>query len=61
MPFPFAPATETIADLLALRIDEIAAYRHLKEDRNDALQRAGVEDLTPTFRVDLPTTDDFFA
>ena len=61
MPFPFAPAIETIADPLTLRIDEIVAYRHLKAGHNDFRQMAEAEDPIPTFRADLPTTDDFFA
>lgn len=52
MPFPFAPTIGTIADLLTLRIDEIAACRCLKEDRNDFLQRAEVEDPALTFPAD---------
>ena len=61
MPFPFAPTTEIVADLPTLRIDEIVACRRLKEDRSVFLQMAEVEDPIPTFRVDLPITDDFFA
>lgn len=58
---PFELATEIIAGLLTLRIDEIAAYRFQIEDHNDFPQRGVVEDPIPTYRADLPTTDDFFA
>ena len=57
----FVSATGITADPPTLRIDEIAAYRTQKADHNDLLQMAVEEDLTPTFRVYLPTTDDFFA
>ena len=57
----FEPATGITADPPTLRIDEIAAYRCQKVDRNDFLQMAVVEDLIPTSRVDLPITDGFFA
>ena len=61
MPFPFAPAIETIAGPLVLRIDEIVASRHLKEGHNDFRQMVEAEGPIPTFRADLPITDDFFA
>ena len=61
MPVPFESATEIIADLLTLRIDEIAAYRLRLEDHNDFPQMALIKDPIPTCRDDLPTTDDFFA
>ena len=55
MSVPFESATEIIADLLTLRIDEIAAYHRLQEDRNDFQQMVATEDLIPTCRADLPT------
>ena len=61
MPFPFAPTIGTIADPLTLRIDEIAVCRHLQDGHNDFLQMAAAADPIPTFRADLPITDDFFA
>jgi hypothetical protein len=61
MPFPFAPTIGTIADPLTLRIDEIPVCRHLQDGHNDFLQTAAATDPIPTFRADLPITDDFFA